>query len=471
MSQSTPSLPQGTRDFGPEIMVRRNYIFDTIRKAFQTFGYPPLETPALEKTETLTGKYGDEGDKLIFRILDSGDFLGSVDASTITAAAEKNTTQPKTPTTQNHDALRSITKGISSRALRYDLTVPFARFVVMNHNKLTYPFKRSQIQTVWRADRPQKGRYREFYQCDADVVGSDSLLYEVELVQLFDHVLTQLQIPSVIKINNRKILAGIAEIAGIADRMMEMTITIDKLDKIGVDGVIKELRERGFTEEALDVLHPFFDLQGDQTEKMNNLRAILSKSSIGSKGLEELQVVFDHIEKLGLSTAELELDVTLARGLNYYTGAIFEVKVKGMQFGSICGGGRYDDLTGIFGLPGLSGVGISFGADRLYDVMLDLGLFEQVQVQNTQVLVANFGGAEEGAAMQAVQTLRRAGIRTEMYPDAAKMKKQFKYADDKNIGHVLIIGEEEHQQGLVQLKHMGTGEQVTCTIEEAIARL
>jgi histidyl-tRNA synthetase len=471
MSQSTPSIPQGTRDFGPEIMVRRNYIFDTIRHAFQIFGYPPLETPAMEKTETLTGKYGDEGDKLIFRILDSGDYLGSVDAAAIASAAEKNLSQPKTPTTQNADALRAITKGISNRALRYDLTVPFARYVVMNHNKLTYPFKRSQIQTVWRADRPQKGRYREFYQCDADVVGSDSLLYEVELVQLFDHVLTNLQIPSIIKINNRKILAGIADIAGIGDRMMEMTITIDKLDKIGVEGVMKELRERGMSEEAISILQPFFDLQGSTKDKLAQLRTILQPSEIGTKGLDELQTVFDHVEQLGLSSAEIELDVTLARGLNYYTGAIFEVKVKGMQFGSICGGGRYDDLTGIFGLPGVSGVGISFGADRLYDVMLDLGLFDHVKVQNTQVLVANFGGAEEQASMQAVQALRKAGIRTEMYPDAAKMKKQFKYADDKSIGHVLIIGEEEHKQGMVQLKHMATGEQVTCTINEAISKI
>ncbi len=471
MSQSTPSIPQGTRDFGPEIMVRRNYIFDTIRQAFQLFGYPPLETPAMEKTETLTGKYGDEGDKLIFRILDSGDYLGPVDAQTLNAAAEKNAGQGKSTTTQNADALRAITKEISSRALRYDLTVPFARYVVMNHNKLTYPFKRSQIQTVWRADRPQKGRYREFYQCDADVVGSDSLLYEVELVQLFDHVLTQLQIPSVIKINNRKILAGIADIAGIGDRMMEMTITIDKLDKIGVDGVMKELRERGMSEDAISILQPFFDLQGSTKDKLTQLRTILQSSEVGMKGLDELQTVFDHVDRLGLRSAEIELDVTLARGLNYYTGAIFEVKVKGLQFGSICGGGRYDDLTGIFGLPGVSGVGISFGADRLYDVMLDMGLFDQVQVQNTQVLVANFGGPEEQAAMEAVQALRRAGIRTEMYPDASKMKKQFKYADDKSIAHVLIIGEEERQQGKVQLKNMSTGAQSICTLEEAIAQL
>lgn len=471
MSQSTPSIPQGTRDFGPEIMVRRNYIFDTIRQAFQLFGYPPLETPAMEKTETLTGKYGDEGDKLIFRILDSGDYLGPVAAETLTAAAEKNAGQGKSSTTQNADALRAITKEISSRALRYDLTVPFARYVVMNHNKLTYPFKRSQIQTVWRADRPQKGRYREFYQCDADVVGSDSLLYEVELVQLFDHVLTQLQIPSVIKINNRKILAGIADIAGIGDRMMEMTITIDKLDKIGVDGVMKELRDRGMSEDAISILQPFFDLQGSTKDKLTQLRTILQSSEVGMKGLDELQTVFDHVDRLGLRSAEIELDVTLARGLNYYTGAIFEVKVKGMQFGSICGGGRYDDLTGIFGLPGVSGVGISFGADRLYDVMLDMGLFDQVQVQNTQVLVANFGGAEEQAAMEAVQALRRVGIRTEMYPDAAKMKKQFKYADDKSIAHVLIIGEEERLQGKVQLKNMSTGAQSICTLEEAIAQL
>jgi histidyl-tRNA synthetase len=468
MSQNTPSLPQGTRDFGPEIMVRRNYIFDTIRQAFQLFGYPPLETPAMEKTETLTGKYGDEGDKLIFRILDSGDYLGGVDSTTLVDASVKADNTAKNPTTKNGEALKQLTKGISGRALRYDLTVPFARYVVMNHNKITYPFKRSQIQTVWRADRPQKGRYREFYQCDADVVGSDSLLYELELVQLFDHVLTNLRIPSIIKINNRKILAGIAEIAGISERMMEMTITIDKLDKIGIDGVMKELRERNFSEEALHILQPFFDLQGDYTEQLNTLSNILQKSEIGKKGLEELAFIFDQVQGLGLSSCALELDVTLARGLNYYTGAIFEVKVKDMAFGSICGGGRYDDLTGIFGLPGVSGVGISFGADRLYDVMMDLNLFQEIEVNNTQVLVANFGGAEEKAALRAVHALRAAGIRTEIYPDAAKMKKQFKYADDRQIGHVLIIGEEENQKGKVQLKNMRSGEQVVCSIEEAI---
>jgi histidyl-tRNA synthetase len=471
MSQSTPSIPQGTRDFGPEIMVRRNYIFDTIREAFQLFGYPPLETPAMEKTETLTGKYGDEGDKLIFRILDSGDFLGEVDSEVLQRAADKDPSNPKGNATLHADALRSVAKGISSRALRYDLTVPFARYVVMNHTKLTYPFKRSQIQTVWRADRPQKGRYREFYQCDADVVGSDSLLYEVELVQLFDHVLSKLRIPSIIKINNRKILAGIAELAGIADRMMEMTITIDKLDKIGLEGVLKELRERGFEESALQILQPFFDLKGDTNEKIAALRNILASSEIGSKGVEELQVVLDHAHRVGLHTAEIELDVTLARGLNYYTGAIFEVKVKDMQFGSICGGGRYDDLTGIFGLPGVSGVGISFGADRLYDVMMDLNLFDAVQVAHTQVLVANFGGAEEIAAVAATANLRQAGIRTELYPEAAKMKKQFKYADDKHISYVLIIGEEEMKQGMVQLKNMLSGEQITCTLQEAIERI
>jgi histidyl-tRNA synthetase len=468
MSQNTPSLPQGTRDFGPEIMVRRNYIFDTIRQAFQLFGYPPLETPAMEKTETLTGKYGDEGDKLIFRILDSGDYLGGVDEATLVDASVKEDNTAKNPTTKNSDALKQLTKGISGRALRYDLTVPFARYVVMNHNKITYPFKRSQIQTVWRADRPQKGRYREFYQCDADVVGSDSLLYELELVQLFDHVLTNLRIPSIIKINNRKILAGIAEIAGISARMMEMTITIDKLDKIGIDGVIKELRERNFSEEALRILQPFFDLQGDYTEQLNALSNILQKSEIGKKGLEELAFIFDQVQGLGLSSCALELDVTLARGLNYYTGAIFEVKVKDMAFGSICGGGRYDDLTGIFGLPGVSGVGISFGADRLYDVMMDLNLFQEVTVSNTQILVANFGGAEEIAALRTVQALRASGIRAEIYPDASKMKKQFKYADDRQIGHVLIIGEEENKKGMVQLKNMRTGVQVVCSLEEAI---
>jgi histidyl-tRNA synthetase len=451
---SQPSIPKGTRDFSPQVMVRRNYIFNVIRTVFQRYGYMPLETPSMENVETLTGKYGDEGDKLIFRILDSGDYLKSV---------------PEEALQQRQ--LNAITKEIAEKALRYDLTVPFARFVVMNQHSIAFPFKRYQIQPVWRADRPQKGRYREFYQCDADVVGSDSLINEVELIQIFDDALTTLQVPSVIKINNRKILQGIAELAGVAERMMEMTIAIDKLDKVGEEGVVKELLERGFSDDAVKVIQGLFSLSGANEQRLLRLSELLVNSEAGAKGIEELRFVLSRINDLGLSSCEVELDITLARGLNYYTGAIFEVKAKNVQMGSICGGGRYDDLTGIFGLKGVSGVGISFGADRIYDVMTELNVFPADAMQSTRVLFANFGEQEEKHSMKLLRRLRDAGINAEIYPDNAKMKKQFKYADDKQIPYVAVIGEEEMNKQVVSLKHMQSGEQTVLTIEEIIEKL
>jgi len=360
---------------------------------------------------------------------------------------------------------------IAEKALRYDLTVPFARFVVMNQNAIAFPFKRYQIQPVWRADRPQKGRYREFYQCDADVVGSDSLLNEVELVQIFDDALSMLRVPAIIKINNRKILQGVAEIAGVSDRMMEMTIAIDKLDKVGEDGVVKELTERGFAEAAIQTIRGLFSLSGSNEERLSTLQQLLSQSDAGMKGIEELRFVMARVQEIGLKTALLELDVTLARGLNYYTGAIFEVKAAGVQMGSICGGGRYDDLTGIFGLKGVSGVGISFGADRIYDVMTELSLFPSNAMQSTKVLFANFGEKEERYCMQLLRRLRDAGINAEIYPESAKMKKQFKYADDKHIPFVAVVGDEEMSNQVISLKNMLTGEQAQHTVEELIEKL
>ncbi len=451
---SQPAIPKGTRDFSPEVMIRRNYIFNTIRSVFQRYGYMPLETPSMENVDTLTGKYGDEGDKLIFRILDSGDYLKSV--------SEEALQQRQLP---------AITKSIAEKALRYDLTVPFARFVVMNQHSIAFPFKRYQIQPVWRADRPQKGRYREFYQCDADVVGSDSLVNEVELVQIFDDALSALKVPATIKINNRKILMGIAELAGVANRMMEMTIAIDKLDKVGEEGVVKELGERGFTTEAVQTIRGLFSLSGSNEEMLDQLSTLLSSSESGMKGIAELRFVIARSKVIGLNSCSLELDITLARGLNYYTGAIFEVKALGVQMGSICGGGRYDDLTGIFGLKGVSGVGISFGADRIYDVMTELQLFPENEMQSTQLLFANFGEKEELQCMQFLRQVRNAGINAEIYPESAKMKKQFKYADDKQIAYVAIIGEEELQTSTISLKHMQSGEQTKVTIDQLIAKL
>jgi histidyl-tRNA synthetase len=451
---SQPSIPKGTRDFSPEVMVRRNYIFNTIRSVFQRYGYMPLETPSMENVETLTGKYGDEGDKLIFRILDSGDYLKSVPDEAL-----------------QQRQLNVLTKGIAEKALRYDLTVPFARFVVMNQHSIAFPFKRYQIQPVWRADRPQKGRYREFYQCDADVVGSDSLLNEVELVQIFDDALSTLKVPAVIKINNRKILQGVAELAGAPERMMEMTIAIDKLDKVGEEGVVKELSERGFSAESIDTIRGLFALSGGNEERLKTLERLLAQSEAGIKGIEELRYVLSRVQEIGLRSTDVELDVTLARGLNYYTGAIFEVKAAGVQMGSICGGGRYDDLTGIFGLKGVSGVGISFGADRIYDVMTELNVFPADAMQSTKVLFANFGEKEERFCMQLLRQLRDAGVNAEIYPESAKMKKQFKYADDKHIPYVAIVGEEEMKTQVVSLKHMQSGEQTTCTMEDLIEKM
>ena len=451
---SQPSIPKGTRDFSPQVMVRRNYIFNIIRTVFQRYGYMPLETPSMENVETLTGKYGDEGDKLIFRILDSGDYLKSIPEESL-----------------RQRELSSITKGIAEKALRYDLTVPFARYVVMNQHSIIFPFKRYQIQPVWRADRPQKGRYREFYQCDADVVGSDSLINEVELIQIFDDALTALHVPAVIKINNRKILQGIAELAGVAHRMMEMTIAIDKLDKVGVEGVVKELLERGFENGAVETIQGLFTLSGTNEERLERLSELLVNSDAGKIGIQEIRFVLERASELGLNSCNLELDITLARGLNYYTGAIFEVKALHVSMGSICGGGRYDDLTGIFGLKGVSGVGISFGADRIYDVMTELNLFPTDPMQSTQVLFTNFGEKEEKHCMQLLRSLRSAGINAEIYPENAKMKKQFKYADDKQIPYVAVVGEEEMQNGLIALKHMQSGDQTPLTLEELILKL
>lgn len=451
---SKPSIPKGTRDFLPATMVKRNYIFSTIKKSFIKFGFLPIETPCMENTSTLMGKYGEEGDKLIFKILNSGDFLSKVDEQSL---SEKNS--------------NGILSQISEKALRYDLTVPFARFVVQNQNEITFPFKRYQIQPVWRADRPQKGRYREFYQCDADVVGSDALLYEVELVQLFDEVLSNLGIKDfTIKINNRKILSGIAEITGMSDKIIDITVAIDKLDKIGAEGVIKELREKEIPDSAIDKIKPLFELKGNNSEIIEVMKKMLSNSEIGIKGIEELEYVFEKINLLGLENAVLEFDVTLARGLNYYTGAIFEVKANNVSIGSICGGGRYDDLTGIFGLKGISGVGISFGADRIYDVMEELQLFPSFSSETTQLLLINFG-EDENKSLQILNQFRKSNINTELYPTDSKLKKQMSYADSKNIPYVLFLGEEELKSGSFNLKNMVSGEQTQMNIEEIIEKL
>jgi len=447
---SKPSIPKGTRDFSPAEMVRRNYIFDTIRKSFQLYGYQPIETPAMEKVETLMGKYGEEGDRLIFKILSRG------------AKMDK--------------ALDKIASGetakLAEEALRYDLTVPFARYVVQHQNDITFPFKRYQIQPVWRADRPQRGRYREFFQCDADVVGSDSLLFEVELVQLFDEVLTNLNIPDfTIKINNRKILSGIAEVTGESDKLIDMTVAIDKLDKIGPDGVVKELTERGISDQAIEKIKPLFDLKGTNSEVMTAVREMLSESDIGMAGADELDFVFKQIDSLGLRSAKFEFDVTLARGLNYYTGAIFEVKANGVSIGSICGGGRYDDLTSIFGLPNVSGVGISFGADRIYDVLEELELFPKTTSETTRLMFVNFGETEADYCMQALAKVRKAGINAEIYPSAAKMKKQMTYANSKGILAVALVGTQEIEENKITLKLMESGDQHSVSIEELIEKL
>lgn len=570
-----PSIPKGTRDFGPIEMGRRNYIFDTIKTSFKRYGFLPIETPSMENLSTLTGKYGDEGDKLIFKILDSGEthvrnlnklryherikfvvlrlvyefieeFVNQNDqnedyklvfeekvkhwASCIRVEEEKALLAIKYTgefgwenivndilrakaigkleewkNEIENEALLSIKNAsnenmivnssfkvigklwdngidtvdkensgvaFSEKALRYDLTVPFARFVVQHQNELTFPFKRYQIQNVWRADRPQKGRYREFHQCDADVVGSDSLLYEVELVQIFDEVLSNLNIPDfTIKVNNRKVLSGIAEICGESDKIIDITVAIDKLDKIGEEGVLKELVERGVNAEAIEKLKPLFALSGTFLEKVSQMKNMLAASEVGMKGLEELEFIVNTVNQLGLNKAKLEFEVTLARGLNYYTGAIFEVAANGVKIGSICGGGRYDDLTGVFGMPNMSGVGISFGADRIYDVLEELNLFPASTAIGTQVLFINFGNKEAAYCLPLLKDLRANNIAAEIYPDAAKMKKQMKFANDKKVPYVVLVGESEMEQNLITVKNMESGDQESLSIEEFIAQI
>lgn len=446
-----PSTPKGTRDFSTLEMARRNYIFDTIRSVFRLFGYRQIETPALENLSTLMGKYGEEGDKLLFKVLNSGDFLAKVDASLL----------------ENRDSLHTAPR-ICDRGLRYDLTVPFARFVVQHRDELQMPFKRFQIQPVWRADRPQKGRYREFYQCDADVVGSDSLINEVELLQIIDEVFARLNIRVAIKLNNRKILAGIAELIGAPDKLIDITVAIDKIDKIGLEKVNEELAERGLSAEAIEQLRPILEIGGTTAERLEKLASILASSETGTKGVEELRFVAGTTETLGLR-AVLDLDVSLARGLNYYTGTIIEVKALDTEIGSISGGGRYDNLTGVFGMDGLSGVGVSFGADRIYDVLNALGLFPDDTARSTRVLFANFGEAEALASLRIIKELRAAGVAAEIYPDASKMKKQIAYANALGVPFFAMVGETELANGTVALKNMATGEQNTVAINELAA--
>ena len=448
-----PSIPKGTRDFSPVEMARRNYIFDTIRDVFRLYGYRQIETPSMENLSTLMGKYGEEGDKLLFKIQNSGDyFQGITDEELL-----------------SRNSLKLASK-FCEKGLRYDLTVPFARFVVMHREELQFPFKRFQIQPVWRADRPQKGRYREFYQCDADVVGSDSLLYELELIQMMDTVFSKFGVRVAIKMNNRKILAGLAESVGQADRMTDITVAIDKLDKIGLDGVNAELLEKGLPQEAVDKLQPIIKLQGTNDEKLKVIEGVLAGSETGLKGVEECRFILDKVSRTKLSNT-LELDLTLARGLNYYTGAIFEVKALDVEIGSISGGGRYDNLTGIFGMPGVSGVGISFGADRIYDVLNQLNLYPEATVSGTKVLFLNMGEAEADFCMQVLSDLRNAGISAELYPDAAKMKKQMSYANALGVRYVAIVGGDELATGKVTLKDMESGEQQLLTSEELISAL
>ena len=436
-----PSIPKGTRDFSPAEMMRRTYIFESIKSVFRTYGFAPLETPAMENLSTLLGKYGDEGDKLLFKILNSGDYGANL----------------------SEEQLRQSTK-ISEKGLRYDLTVPFARYVVQHQNEISFPFKRYQVQPVWRADRPQKGRYREFYQCDVDVIGSRSLLNEVELIEIVERVFRKLNIRVVLKMNNRKILYGIAEAIGHADKMMDITVAIDKLEKIGLENVKAELAERGLEQEAIEKLQPILELSGSNAEKLSQMRQVIGVSETGVKGIEEMPEIFGYVEQLGLQL-RIELDLSLARGLNYYTGAIFEVKALDYAIGSICGGGRYDDLTGIFGLPNTSGVGISFGADRIYDVMVGLDLFPEEVNFSTKVLFVNLGEAEQMASMQIIRTLRDAGIAAEIYPEAAKMKKQMEYANRRAIPYVVIIGSNELAERRATVKNMRTGEQQSVEFE------
>jgi histidyl-tRNA synthetase len=449
-----PSIPKGTRDFSPQEVSKRNYIMSIMRNSFKTYGYQPIETPSFEKSETLMGKYGEEGDRLIFKILNSGDYLKKADDYLL---SEKNSLK--------------VTSSISEKALRYDLTVPFARYVVQHQNEITFPFKRYQIQPVWRADRPQKGRFREFYQCDADVVGSTSLWQEVELVQLYDDVFNQLKLDGVtIKLNNRKVLSGIAEVIGAEDKLIDFTVALDKLDKIGEEGVKTEMLSKGISPEALDKLNPLFSLAGTASEKLSELKNMLSSSETGLKGIEELEFITKAFDTLSLKSATLEIDVTLARGLNYYTGAIFEVSPpEGVKMGSIGGGGRYDDLTGIFGLKNISGVGISFGLDRIYLVIEELSLFPETVLANSKVLFINFGDKESLYAMQAISKLRENGIASELYPDQAKMGKQMGYADKREIPFVILAGDKEMDSQTFTLKNMKTGDQSTISLDKLVA--
>jgi len=451
-----PSIPKGTRDFSPAEVVKRNYIKDAIRSCFTTYGFQPIETPSFEKSDTLMGKYGEEGDRLIFKILNSGDYLGKVNDDVYN---ERNSVV--------------LTPKISEKALRYDLTVPFARYVVQHQNDITFPFKRYQMQLVWRADKQQRGRYREFGQCDADVVGSKSLWQEVEFVQLYDAVFSKLNLPgTTIKLNNRKILSGIAEVIGAEDKLIDFTVALDKLDKIGEEGVKKEMVVKGISEEAIQKMQPLFESTGDAGSKLNMLGELLKTSEIGMEGIEELNFIVNTMDTLGLTSAKLEIDVTLARGLNYYTGAIYEVAApEGVNMGSIGGGGRYDDLTGIFGLKDMSGIGISFGLDRIYLVLEELNLFPETATQNTKVLFINFGEQESLYAMQAISQLRKAGVTAELYPDAAKMKKQMGYADKRGILYTVLAGATEMESQTYTLKNMSTGEQDKVSFKELSARL
>lgn len=450
MANNKPSIPKGTRDFGPDEMAKRNYIFDTIKEVYALYGFQQIETPALETLRTLMGKYGEEGDRLLFKVLNSGDYFKGITDEEL----------------QGRNTLYLQTK-LCEKGLRYDLTVPFARYVVMHREELQMPFKRYQIQPVWRADRPQKGRYREFYQCDADIVGSDSLLNEVELMQIVDTVFQKFGVNVQIKINNRKILTGIAEVIGESEKIIDITVAIDKLDKIGIDNVNEELRNAGIAEDAIAHLQPIIAFQGSNNEKLDTIAEVLKTSETGLKGVEESRFILSTLQAVGLHN-EIQLDLTLARGLNYYTGAIFEVKALDTPMGSITGGGRYDNLTGIFGMPGLSGVGISFGADRIYDVLNALDLYPKDAVATTRLLFINFGDKETAYCMPLVAKARAAGIRTEIYPDKAKMKKQMTYANTKNIAYVALAGDNEMAEGKVTLKNMATGEQLLLTVDELI---
>jgi histidyl-tRNA synthetase len=445
---SKPSIPKGTRDFSTEEMLKREYIFENIKQVFRLYGYQPIETPAMENLTTLLGKYGDEGDKLLFRILNSGDFISSV---------------------KDEDLARRESGKLSSliceKGLRYDLTVPFARYVVQHRDEIVFPFKRYQIQPVWRADRPQKGRYREFFQCDVDVIGSDSLLNEYELIRIIDDIFKIFRISTVIKINNRKVLAGIADYIGESDRIIDITVAIDKLDKIGIDNVNSELISKGLSRDAVLNLRPFLQLSGTTSDILDNLGKLLSESEIGMKGISELKALFGMIENSSLSCTT-EVDLTLARGLNYYTGAIIEVKSKDVNIGSICGGGRYDNLTGVFGMEGISGVGISFGADRIYDVLNQLNLFEEVKVSSTQVMIVNFGERESLYALKILDSLHSQNIRSELYPDSQKLKKQISYADAKKIPYIIMAGEDEISSNSLTIKIMSTGEQKKISLDE-----